>query len=61
MKEEGLTGLYYDYALAAPVMAGMNEKSGQPGHDPGPLGPVPLPITAAGISRKPGIQGAGDR
>lgn len=26
MKEEGLTGLYYDYALAAPVMAGMNEK-----------------------------------
>ncbi len=27
MKEEGLTGLYYDYALAAPVMAGMNEKA----------------------------------
>ena len=26
MKQEGLTGLYYDYALAAPVMAGMNEK-----------------------------------
>ena len=26
MKQEGLTGLYYDYALAAPVMAGMNER-----------------------------------
>ena len=26
MKQEGLTGLYYDYALAAPVMAGLNEK-----------------------------------
>ncbi len=26
MKEEGLTGMYYDYALAAPVMAGLNEE-----------------------------------
>lgn len=26
MKEEGLTGMYYDYALAAPVMAGVGEK-----------------------------------
>ncbi|MCI5874403.1 MAG: fused MFS/spermidine synthase [Clostridiales bacterium] len=25
-KEEGLTGMYYDYALAAPVMAGIGEK-----------------------------------
>ena len=28
MKDEGLTGMYYDYALAAPVMAGANEKDG---------------------------------
>lgn len=26
MKGQGLTGMYYDYALAAPVMAGMNRK-----------------------------------
>lgn len=26
MKEEGLTGMYYDYALAAPVLAGAEEK-----------------------------------
>lgn len=26
MKNQGLTGMYYDYALAAPVMAGMNVK-----------------------------------
>ena len=26
MKEQGLTGMYYDYALAAPVIAGYNEK-----------------------------------
>ncbi len=26
MKEDGLTGMYYDYALAAPVMAGVEEK-----------------------------------
>ncbi|MBQ8996351.1 MAG: fused MFS/spermidine synthase [Oscillospiraceae bacterium] len=26
MKQEGLTGMYYDYALAAPVLAGYNEK-----------------------------------
>jgi spermidine synthase len=26
MKEDGLTGMYYDYALAAPVMAGTAEK-----------------------------------
>jgi len=26
MKEQGLTGMYYDYALAAPVLAGYNEK-----------------------------------
>ena len=26
MKEPGLTGMYYDYALAAPVIAGYNEK-----------------------------------
>lgn len=26
MKEEGLTGMYYDYALAAPVMAGLWQK-----------------------------------
>ena len=26
MKEEGLTGMYYDYALAAPLMAGVMEK-----------------------------------
>ncbi|MBR3296619.1 MAG: fused MFS/spermidine synthase, partial [Firmicutes bacterium] len=26
MKEPGLTGMYYDYALAAPVMAGIPEK-----------------------------------
>lgn len=26
MKEKGLTGLYYDYALAAPIMAGAEEK-----------------------------------
>ena len=26
MKEPGLTGMYYDYALAAPVLAGYNEK-----------------------------------
>lgn len=26
MKEKGLTGLYYDYALAAPYMTGINEK-----------------------------------
>ena len=25
MKEDGLTGMYYDYALAAPVMAGLGE------------------------------------
>lgn len=25
MKEEGLTGMYYDYAMAAPLMAGVNE------------------------------------
>lgn len=25
MKEDGLTGMYYDYALAAPVMAGLDE------------------------------------
>lgn len=30
MKEEGLTGMYYDYALAAPVMAGLDgEKTGK--------------------------------
>lgn len=29
MKDDGLTGMYYDYALAAPVMAGVQEK-GQP-------------------------------
>ena len=27
MKEEGLTGMYYDYALAAPVMAGIPQKA----------------------------------
>ncbi len=26
MKDEGLTGMYYDYALAAPIMAGVNDK-----------------------------------
>ena len=26
MKEEGLTGMYYDYALAAPVMAGLSDR-----------------------------------
>ena len=26
MKEKGLTGMYYDYAMAAPLMAGANEK-----------------------------------
>lgn len=26
-KEKGLTGMYYDYAMAAPYMAGVNEKS----------------------------------
>ena len=26
LKEEGLTGMYYDYAMAAPYMAGVNEK-----------------------------------
>lgn len=26
-KEKGLTGMYYDYAMAAPLMAGVNEKS----------------------------------
>lgn len=26
MKEKGLTGMYYDYAMAAPYMAGINEK-----------------------------------
>lgn len=26
MKEKGLTGMYYDYAMAAPYMAGLNEK-----------------------------------
>lgn len=26
MKEDGLTGMYYDYAMAAPLMAGVNEK-----------------------------------
>ena len=26
MKQEGLTGMYYDYALAAPILAGYNEK-----------------------------------
>ena len=26
MKDEGLTGMYYDYALAAPLMAGAGEK-----------------------------------
>ena len=26
MKEPGLTGMYYDYALAAPIIAGYNEK-----------------------------------
>ena len=26
MKEEGLTGMYYDYALAAPVMAGLSNR-----------------------------------
>ena len=30
MKQDGLTGMYYDYALAAPVMAGIGEKE-QPG------------------------------
>lgn len=28
MKESGLTGMYYDYALAAPVMAGMGQEKG---------------------------------
>ena len=27
MKEKGLTGMYYDYAMAAPYMAGINEKN----------------------------------
>lgn len=27
-KEKGLTGMYYDYAMAAPYMAGVNEKDG---------------------------------
>lgn len=27
-KQDGLTGMYYDYALAAPFMAGANEKDG---------------------------------
>lgn len=27
-KENGLTGMYYDYAMAAPFMAGVNDKSG---------------------------------
>ncbi len=27
-KEKGLTGMYYDYAMAAPFMAGINEKEG---------------------------------
>jgi len=26
MKDEGLTGMYYDYAMAAPLMAGVEEK-----------------------------------
>ena len=28
LKDEGLTGMYYDYAMAAPYMAGVNEKDG---------------------------------
>lgn len=28
VKEEGLTGMYYDYAMAAPLMAGLSEKDG---------------------------------
>ncbi len=28
MKEKGLTGFYYDYAMAAPFMTGINEKDG---------------------------------
>ena len=28
LKEKGLTGMYYDYAMAAPYMAGLREKSG---------------------------------
>ncbi len=27
LKDKGLTGMYYDYAMAAPYMAGINEKS----------------------------------
>lgn len=27
MKEDGLTGMYYDYAMAAPMMAGVQEKA----------------------------------
>lgn len=27
MKDDGLTGMYYDYALAAPLMAGLGEKT----------------------------------
>ena len=27
MKEDGLTGMYYDYALAAPLMAGLTEEA----------------------------------
>ena len=27
MKEDGLTGMYYDYALAAPLMAGLTEET----------------------------------
>ena len=29
MKEESLTGMYYDYALAAPFMAGLSEKGNE--------------------------------
>lgn len=28
VKEEGLTGMYYDYAMAAPLMAGLSKKDG---------------------------------
>ena len=37
MKEPGLTGMYYDYALAAPIMAGIPEKglAEFTGRDPG--------------------------
>ena len=50
MKEDGLTGMYYDYALAAPVMAETEKGNPLPGSWSWATGPGPLPASALATS-----------